>query len=56
LGLRIIVEIPALDRLVTYLEGAQQVQIDSLSEQVAALTQALQTHRTGLETAIEGNK
>ena len=56
LALRIIVEIPALDRLVTYLEAAQQAQVDSLSEQVATLTDALSTHTTGLEAAIEKEK
>ncbi len=47
------VEVPALDRLLDYLEGKKQAEIDSLSAQVNALTLRLQTHRTGLESAIE---
>lgn len=50
------VDIPAITRLVDYLEGAQQKQLDSQSAQITALTQKLQPHTTGLQTAIDQEK
>ncbi len=50
------VEVPALDRLLDYLEGKKQAEINSMSAQVNALTLRLSTHRTGLESAIEKDK
>lgn len=49
------IEIPAMDRLLDYLEGKQQADIDSLTAQLSALTQRLQTTNTRLETAIKEN-
>jgi len=53
---RLLIDIPSIDRLVDYLEGKQQVEIDQLSGQITALTQRLQTHRTALEGQIEKEK
>ena len=51
---RIFVDIPALDRLVTYLEANQQAEIDGLTVQVKALTERLSKANSTLAAAIEG--
>lgn len=53
---RIFVDIPSLDRLVTYLEAKQQVEIDGLATQVKVLTNQLVRSSTELNAAIEGEK
>ena len=48
---RVSVDFPALDRLVTYLEAAQQKEIDAMAAQVRDLTAQLSQHRATLEEA-----
>lgn len=52
------IEIPALDKLVEYLQSAsdQQAKIDSLAASVSALTAKLQHSNTELDSAIQGAK
>lgn len=49
----LMIDIPALDRLLDYLEGKQQADIDSATAQLSALAQRLQTTNTRLETATK---
>ncbi len=46
------ITIPALDRLMDYLEGNQQREIDALNDKVAALTTQLAQHRGQLAENI----
>lgn len=50
------VDIPALDRLLDYLEATQQKEIDALADQVRDLTARLSTTSAELGNSIEGNK
>lgn len=50
------VDIPALDRLMDYLDAARQREIDALADQVRDLTARLSTTSTELGNSIEGNK
>lgn len=50
---RIVVEIPALDRLMDYLDAQQQGEIDAGAAQVLALTQRLSQSGTQLGTVIK---
>lgn len=52
LHLVVVVQIPALDRLLNYLEGQQQAQINILEAQAAALIQQLKQHTDALEGAV----
>lgn len=49
----LVLQIPALDRLLSYLEAQQQAQIDSLVAQVTALTQQLKQHSEALQGAVD---
>jgi uncharacterized coiled-coil protein SlyX len=49
---RIVVEVPALDRLMDYLEAAQQEELDLMEEQVRQLTARLSKSQTALQGAI----
>ncbi len=51
--LRIVVDIPALDRLVTFLESREQVQIDALAQRVGQLTAVLTKSNTALLGIIQ---
>lgn len=51
-----LVEIPALDRLMNYLEAAEQREIDAASEQVDTLTADLKQSQTALQGAIPKEK
>lgn len=53
IALTIIVNIPALDRLVSFLETGQQAQIDALTATVKASTAGLSTSETALQGAIK---
>lgn len=53
---RILVEIPALDRLMNYLEAADQREIDGLSDRVTALTTELKQSQTSLQGALPKEK
>lgn len=46
------VEFPALDRLVTYLEGAQQTEVDLANGLLQQALQTLQKARTKLATEV----
>ncbi len=50
--LRILVEIPALDRLMDFLDAAQQQEINALNAQVQSLTQRLHNSNTSLDGTI----
>lgn len=50
------IEMPALDRLVAFFEGAQQAQIDAMSEQVRAASVRLQRKRAVLEQLLKENQ
>lgn len=47
------IDFPELGALVAYLEGGQQKQIDSLTEEVTALTTSLETSRAGLQGSVD---
>ncbi len=54
--LTVVIQIPALDRLVTYLETKDQAVVDAATTQVQALTQRLAAANTKLGAAIEKEK
>jgi hypothetical protein len=49
------VEIPALDRLVTYLEDQQQKEIDALTAQVQKFTSGLGKTSSELQSSVDQN-
>jgi len=51
--LTITVDIPALDRLVAYLEGQQQQQIDALTAQVQKMTAGLSKSSSELQGSVD---
>jgi len=53
---KITVEIPALDRLLDFLEANQQKEIDTLSDQVARATQTLKQSTDRLQKAVSKGK
>lgn len=54
--IRILVDIPALDRLLAFLEAGQQSEVDKSSALIAALTMRLQQHRLSLEGNIQSQQ
>lgn len=50
-GFRILVDVPALDRLVNYLIGLDQAKIDPLTQQIQQLTARLNAANAKLKTA-----
>lgn len=50
------VEIPALDRLVSLLEAAQQSEVDALTAKVKQLTGKLSTSQRALQGAIDSEQ
>lgn len=53
---RLLIEFPALDRFTTYLEAAEQREIDAASDQVDSLTADLKQSQTSLQGAIPKEK
>lgn len=50
------IDVPALDRLLDYLNGKQQAEIDRLAQETERLTQALQQSTTGLQSTVNTNQ
>ncbi len=48
------IDIPALDRLVDYLNGVNQKQLDALTAQVAGLTVRLKASNDALQVILKG--
>ena len=54
--MKILVDFPALDRLITYLESNHQKENDAATDQVGQLTQSLKQSQSRLQQAVTQQK